>query len=56
MHSKVDSKVKNRIIELITKQGLTQKVVAERLGLCTTTVRVYLKQHYASLKDKDVQR
>lgn len=45
MSNKVDKWTYNRILELIYKQGLTQKIVAERLGISTRTIRIYLKKH-----------
>lgn len=43
MAAKVDQAVYNRIIELKTKYALTNKVIAERLGISDRTVRVYLR-------------
>lgn len=45
MAIKVTQKVYDRIIELKTKYGLTNVVIAERLGLNERTVRVFLRAH-----------
>jgi DNA-binding transcriptional regulator LsrR (DeoR family) len=42
---KVDTWMRNRIIELIEEKGLTQVVVSKRLGISTRTIRIYLQQH-----------
>ena len=43
MAAKVDEKLYARILELRTKYGLTQEVIATRLGISARTVRVYLR-------------
>lgn len=48
MAIKVDEKVLARIIELRERYGLTQSVIAIRLGLATRTVRLYLSEHRKS--------
>ena len=43
MAAKVDEKVFARIIELREKYGLSQDVIAQRLGLSLRTVSTYLR-------------
>lgn len=52
---KVDAKMAARIIELHLKHGCTQEIVAQRLGISSRTVRLYLKQWRDAQKDKDPQ-
>ncbi len=42
MAPKVTEDVYNRILELRVKYGLGTTVIAERLGLSTRTIRIYL--------------
>lgn len=46
---KVDEKMQKRIIELV-EQGVTQEIVAIRLGISSRTVRAYLRSHRLGLK------
>lgn len=50
MAGKVDAAVFARLVELKTKYGLTNAVIAERLGISPRTVKVYWRAHRLSLK------
>lgn len=50
MANKVDESTYARIIELKTKYGLTNEVIAQRLGISSRTVRVYLRANRLNLK------
>lgn len=52
MGLKVDAKMAARIIELHLKHGCTQAIVAQRLGISSRTVRLYLKAYKDSLAEQ----
>jgi transposase-like protein len=44
MIRRVTDDVKARIIELKVRHGLTNVIIAERLGISPTTVKVYMRK------------